>query len=59
MTLIIKINNLIIEKLAKCYRLFHHADTDTNMYLERYADTLFIFNALSLGLALHIVFITN
>lgn len=25
------------EKWAKCHRHFPHADTDTNMYLERYA----------------------
>ena len=27
---------LWIEKWARCYRHFSHADTDTNMYLERY-----------------------
>ena len=30
---------LHIEKWARCFRKFAHADTDTNMYLERYAIT--------------------
>ena len=30
---------LHIEKWARCFRKFAHADTDMNMYLERYAIT--------------------
>ena len=42
----IKVHALIFsEKWARCYRNFAHADTDTNMYLERlasYIHTLYI-----------------
>lgn len=35
--IIIIINKIIVEKWAKSYRQFHHSDTDTNMFLERWS----------------------
>ena len=51
-------NYVLAEKWAKCYRHFHHGDTDTNMYLERYKSACSPLHHLELFLSFS-VFITS